>query len=113
MILRIHTYMQQRDVARIVKPQLHAAVVQAHIAGERLHCSAQRWLFPDRQRQHAQIGQASRFREQQSEGLLAAQAGRLLQQPSHRIGTDHHIRIDEDLGRQLGQPQHPKRIQPH
>ena len=74
---------------------------------------AERWLFPNQQRQHAQVGQASRFREQQSEGLLAGQAGRLLQQPPNRIGADQHIRIVEGLGRQLGHPQHPKRIEPH
>jgi len=102
-----------QEVTRVVEPRLHAGVMQSHIAGAGLQCSAKRSLFPDQQRQHAQVRQASRFREQQSEGLVAGQACRLLQQPPNRIGTDHQIRIVERLGRQFCHPQHAKRIQPH
>ncbi|MNN18757.1 hypothetical protein D3C81_1319750 [compost metagenome] len=113
MTLHLHTHMQQHQVAHVFKSQLHSGVMQPHVACARLQGCAQCRLFANEQRQHAEVGQLSRLREQQSESLLAGQTGRLLQQPPHRVGADHDIRIVEDTGRQPGQAQHAKWIEPH
>ncbi|MNT32669.1 hypothetical protein D3C71_1882950 [compost metagenome] len=75
MALHVHTHMQQGQVACILEPQLHTGVMQARIAKARLQGCAKRWLFADEQREHAKVGKLPGFREQQSEGLMAGQAG--------------------------------------
>ena len=109
----VHAHMEQHGFARVFEPQLHAGVVQSHVADAGLQGGAKRRLFTDQQRQHAEIGQASLFREQKPEGFLARQACGFLQQPADRADIDHQVRIVENCGRQLGRPQHEKRIEPH
>ncbi|MNN62694.1 hypothetical protein D3C81_1780200 [compost metagenome] len=74
---------------------------------------AQCRLFANEQRQHAEVGQLPRLRQQQPERLMARQARRLFQQPADRIAADHDVRIGQGTGRQLGQAQHAKRVQPY
>ena len=108
--LHIHAHMQQRDVACVIEPRLHAGVVQPHVTDA---------IAEPREALALPASPAPACRNWP--GLLSASNSPNASWPDRRADssssqpTEPHRSSCSDRrgpGRQLGHPQHAKRIEP-